>query len=161
MDRDEQTRAAAFQRVGALSGKFAGAIPWSELGAGFVVAGEQILFSGRAHGIFRPRQIRRGVLSIKTTVPRQGRQRKYEDIASDQGFFLYRFQGEDANNADNRALRESWEDQSPLIYFMALLLWFTRPFGQHSWEQRAIVLVSKPTSDSPDINAGFKASCPE
>jgi hypothetical protein len=28
-------------------------------------------------------------------------------------------------------------------------------------EQRAIVLVSKPTSNCPDINAGFKASCPE
>jgi hypothetical protein len=28
-------------------------------------------------------------------------------------------------------------------------------------EKRAIVFVSKPASDSPDVNAGFKASCPE
>ena len=95
MDRDEQIRAAAFQRTAALSSRFAEAIPWSELGAGFMVGGERILFCGRARGIFRPRQMRRGVLSIKTTVPRQGRQRRYDQLASDQGFFLYRFQGED------------------------------------------------------------------
>jgi hypothetical protein len=28
-------------------------------------------------------------------------------------------------------------------------------------EQRAIVLVSEPASDGADIDAGFKASCPE
>jgi len=28
-------------------------------------------------------------------------------------------------------------------------------------EERPIVFVSKPASDSPDVNAGFKASCPE
>ncbi len=59
MDRDEQIRAAAFQRVAVLSSRFAEAIPWNELGAGFTVAGERILFSGRARGIFRPRRFRR------------------------------------------------------------------------------------------------------
>jgi len=42
MDRDEQIRAAALQRVAALSSRFAETIPWSELGAGFMVGGERL-----------------------------------------------------------------------------------------------------------------------
>lgn len=116
MDRDAEIRSVAFQKLAALSSKYAGAIPWAEIAGGFLYEGEQVFFSGKARGIFRPKQMRRGVLSIKTTVPRQGRQRRYDDLASDEGFFLYRFQGEDPMNADNRALREAWEDQSPLVY---------------------------------------------
>jgi putative restriction endonuclease len=59
----------------------------------------------------------RGVLSIKTTIPRFGRTRRYDDIASDKGFFEYRFMGDDPGHSDNRALRESWEDRTPLVYF--------------------------------------------
>lgn len=32
----------------------------------------EVLIAGRARGIFRPRQMSRGALSIKTTVPRMG-----------------------------------------------------------------------------------------
>lgn len=61
--------------------------------------------------------MRRGVLSIKTTMPRQGRQRRYDDIALDAGYFKYRFMGDDPQTADNSWLRESMEDVTPLIYF--------------------------------------------
>ena len=64
--------------------------------------------------------MQRGVLSIKTTMPRQGRQRRYDDIASDDGFFEYRFMGDDPQSADNRWLRESMEDGTSLIYFHAV-----------------------------------------
>ena len=113
---DEQIRSAAFLRMRELEGRYGGAIPWNEITTPITIASEPVLMGGRARGIFRPRQMSRGALSIKTTVPRTGRTRRYEDIASDQGFFEYRFMGEDPNHADNRALRESWEDRTPLIY---------------------------------------------
>jgi putative restriction endonuclease len=114
---DRAIRIAALQRVRELEDTWRGAIPWSEIEAGFLLNGERIFLSGRARGIFRPRQMRSGVLSIKTTLPRTGRIRRYEDIASDAGHFEYRFMGDDPNSSDNQALRESWENHSPLIYF--------------------------------------------
>lgn len=99
----------------------AASFPGTPSTRGFFHAGEQVHLATRPKGIFWPRQMRRGVLSIRTTVPRQGRERRYEDIASDDGYFEYRFRGEDAQHGDNRALRESWEDQSPLVYFHAVV----------------------------------------
>jgi putative restriction endonuclease len=117
MNRDDQIRAAAFLRMRELEARYGGAIPWIEVTAPMMVAGEEVRLAGRARGIFRPRQMSRGALSIKTTVPRAGRTRRYDDIASDEGFFEYRFMGDDPKHADNRALQESWHDRSPLIYF--------------------------------------------
>ena len=114
---DDHIRAAAFLRIRELEARYGGVIPWSELAAPITVAGEKILLAGRARGIFRPRQMTRGALSIKTTIPRMGRTKRYDDIASDKGFFEYRFMGDDANHSDNRALRESWHDRTPLVYF--------------------------------------------
>lgn len=116
-DLDHRIRLAAFEAISRLNSLHAGAIPWADIAKGFTVEGQEITLCGRARGIFRPRQMRRGLLSIKTTIPRQGRQRRYEDIASDDGFFLYRFMGDDPASADNRALREACEDRAPLIYF--------------------------------------------
>ena len=120
MGEDAQIRSAAFAWVRELETRFGDAIPWSAIEDGFNLLGTQIHLSGRARGIFRPRQMQRGVLSIKTTMPRQGRQRRYDDIASDDGFFEYRFMGDDAQSADNRWLRESMEDGTPLIYLHAI-----------------------------------------
>ena len=114
---DDAIRATALERVEELEDTWRGAIPWSEIEAGFFLNGEHVYLSGRARGIFRPRQMSRGVLSIKTTLPRAGRTRRYDDIASDAGYFEYRFMGNDPNSPDNRALREAWEDQSAFIYF--------------------------------------------
>src|SRR5579862_5505509 len=117
MAADHELRLAAFQRVRELEARFGDAIPWSAIDEGFAFHGERIHLSGKARGIFRPRQMSRGVLTIKTTVPREGRQRRYDDIASDEGFFDYRFMGENPQSADNRALREAMEDRTPLAYF--------------------------------------------
>jgi putative restriction endonuclease len=114
---DNAFRIAALARVRELERIWRGAIPWSEIEAGFTLNDEHIFLSGRARGIFRPRQMHRGVLSIKTTLPRFGRRKRYDDIASDAGYFEYRFMGNDPNNPDNRALRETWEDQIAFIYF--------------------------------------------
>ena len=64
--------------------------------------------------------MQRGVLSVKTTVPRTGRGARYADIQDDTGSFIYRLQGEDPESHDNRRLRETYEDQSPIIYFYGI-----------------------------------------
>lgn len=83
-------------------------------------AGERIFLGSRARGIHRPTQMRRGVLSIKTVTPRQGRQARYDDVVGDDGYFSYAFQGSDPNSHDNVRLHEAFADQSPLIYFYAV-----------------------------------------
>nr|WP_242467563.1 HNH endonuclease [Thiocapsa imhoffii] len=65
--------------------------------------------------------MRRGVLSIKTTKPKRGRTARYDDALGDDGDFIDAFQDDDPNSRDNVALRESFEEQSPLIYFYALV----------------------------------------
>jgi putative restriction endonuclease len=117
MNYDTGMRLAAFDRVREMAALYGDAIPWREIARGFSFDGELFVLSGKAKGIFRPQRMSRGVLSIKTTIPRTGRARRYDDIASDDGFFEYRFMGNNPAHGDNRALRESWEDQSPLIYF--------------------------------------------
>jgi len=114
---DEAIRVGAFARVIELSRRYGGAIPWEAICSPIHLSGEEIWISNRARGIFRPRQMSRGVLSIKTTVPRAGRDSRYDDIASEEGFFRYRLQGQDPKASDNVALREAFEDQTPLIYF--------------------------------------------
>lgn len=121
LDRDHALRLAAFAHCEALSRIFAGVVPWSAIEAGFHIDGEQIYLANKACGIHRPRQMRRGALSIKTTRPRRGRTARYDDSLRDDGYFSYAFQGNDPGNRDNQALRESFEDQTPLIYFYALL----------------------------------------
>jgi putative restriction endonuclease len=83
----------------------------------FLVQGEEIYLTNRARGIFKPRQMRRGVLSVKTTLPRIGRQRRYRIDRPDDGSFLYAFQGDSEANHDNQRLKEAFEDQTPFIYF--------------------------------------------
>ena len=88
---------------------------------GFQLDGERLYLAGKARGIHRPRQMQRSVLSIKTTRPRKGRVARYDDSIGSDGYFLYAFQGNDPSSRDNTCLREAFEDQSPLIYFYALV----------------------------------------
>jgi putative restriction endonuclease len=83
LDNDASIRVAVFQRVRALEARFGGAIPWRAIQIGFDFQGENVLLANRARGVFRPRQMARGVLSVKTTVPREGRERRYDDIAAE------------------------------------------------------------------------------
>jgi len=73
----------AFQRFRRVEARFEDAIPWSAIATGFDFSGENVLLANRALGIFRPRQVSRGALSVKTTVPPAWRERRYDDIASE------------------------------------------------------------------------------
>jgi putative restriction endonuclease len=120
-DKEQEIRLAAFARCAQLMRDHAGAVPWDAIQVGFEFHGEQIYLAGKARGIHRPRQMKRGVLSIKTTKPRKGRIARYDDALGSDGYFSYAFQGDDPVNHDNSCLREAFEDQSPLIYFYALV----------------------------------------
>jgi putative restriction endonuclease len=114
---DDLIRNVAFDAIKSLVARYGQPLDWSEIAQGFTVSGERVLFANRARGIFKPARMQRGALSIKTTIPRTGRGARYADIQADEGSFVYRLQGDDPNFHDNRRLRESWEDKSPLIYF--------------------------------------------
>ena len=119
--RDQQIRLAAFQHCAQLRKAHAGAVPWSAIQTGFQCEGALVYLAGRARGIHRPRQMQRGILSIKTTRPRQGRTARYDDALGDDGDFSYAFQGTDPSNRDNTALRQAFEDQTPFLYFYGLV----------------------------------------
>lgn len=119
-DPDAAARWSAFQALRRLQRTHGSVLEWGLLDQGFVHAGQRLRFANRARGIFRPKEMRGGALSIKTTVPRRGRTARYDDVASDAGHFVYRFQGEDPGSRDNRLLAHCYAHQLPLIYLYGL-----------------------------------------
>jgi putative restriction endonuclease len=153
MINDTRIRLSAFDRVRELAEVHGDAIPWSDIAQGFLIEGEHFFLSGKARGIFRPQRMSRGVLSIKTTMPRAGRQRRYNDIASDDGFFEYRFMGDDPAHSDNRSMREAWEDQTPFIYFHAVAPTFYEaiwPAFISEWNPQALTVHVVPGEMQPN-----------
>jgi putative restriction endonuclease len=121
---DEHIRVGAFARVAELVQVYSDNIPWAAIAQGFGLSGERILLANRAVGIFKPNQLESGALSIKTTMPRQGRVNIYSDAEDVDGTFIYSLQGDDPANHYNRALRECMDNQWPLIYFHAVAAGF-------------------------------------
>ncbi len=120
-DPDLALRQAAFQHLEVLVALHGPVLPWSLFQQGFMFQGEQILFGSTPRGIHRPRQMKGGALSIKTTVPKPGREARYDDqIASGVGHFVYKFQGDSPRARDNLWLRDAHRLQAPLIYFYGI-----------------------------------------
>ena len=119
---DLEIRVAAFAHLTKITREQGEVLKWAHLSQPFVVGEEKVLLANRARGIFKPRQMKRGVLSIKTTIPRTGRDVRYEDLAvgENDGVFHYRFQGTSPENRDNIGLREAFEDGTPIIYLFGL-----------------------------------------
>ena len=116
-DTDLLLRAKAITHVSALVQQ-KGVLSWADIAEGFEFRGERVLLANRPLGIFRPRQLGVGALSIKTTVPRHGRVPRYDDqIGGTKPWFQYRYQGEDAEARNNRELRDCLKLDLPLIYF--------------------------------------------
>jgi putative restriction endonuclease len=98
----------------------------TELKAGFVFRDERIPLVNPQRGIFKPRQMR-FLLSIKTVFPKPGGKVWYDDqrevhrqIFEGDESIDYAFMGGDPNVADNRWLREAFENQVPIIYFLGI-----------------------------------------
>lgn len=85
----------------------------------FEFNGERLPLKSRQRGIWKPR-IMEAALSITTTFRRPGQERPYDDQVGSDGMLRYKWQGDDMDAADNRALRRAMEDRLPLIWFFGV-----------------------------------------
>ena len=123
--RDAAIRAAAFTHVRGLAQRF-GVLSSDHLREGFTFEGARIPLVNPQRGIFKPRALAR-LLSIRTVYPKAGAQVWYDDqrqvhaqLHAGAEAIDYAFMGQDPDAADNRWLREAYEDATPLIYFLGI-----------------------------------------
>src|SRR5579875_1459692 len=122
---DTKMRVAAFDHVRRLSELHAH-LSAAELQPGFEFNGERIPLFNPRRGIFKPQQMR-FLLSIKTVFPKPGSTVWYDDqrkvhqqIFEGDETIDYAFMGENPDAADNRWLREAFENQVPIVYFLGI-----------------------------------------
>jgi putative restriction endonuclease len=124
LDLDWQLRLAAFAALRSLREREGGVVTTKGLDEGFTFRGERIGLRNPQKGIWRPRQLSDtsgAALTLVTVQPRAGRPRPYDDqIASDQDYFVYRYEGEDPTYWTNQAVRNAYELQRPLIYLYGI-----------------------------------------
>jgi putative restriction endonuclease len=120
---DAVIRTAAFEHVRSLRDAH-GELTSSQLADGFQFRGERIPLVNPQRGIFKPQRMA-NLLSIRTVVPGKGRKIWYDDqteahkqIFASEEVVNYAFMGTDPNAADNRWLREAFENRTPIIYFL-------------------------------------------
>lgn len=120
---DALIRAAAFRQVRRLQ-ELRDPLTSDDLKSGFVYDGNRLPLINPQRGIFKPKRMR-FLLSIRTVFPRAGSRVWYDDqrevhrqIYDGDQTVDYAFMGDNADAADNRWLREAWENQIPIIYFL-------------------------------------------
>jgi len=125
IDSDAAIRSAAFAEVRRLSQNY-GNLTSQHLAGGFQYQGKRIPFINPQRGIFKPRQMQH-LLSIKTVYPQPGRRVWYDDqrevhqqIFNGDDTIDYAFMGQDPDSADNRWLRNAFDCQIPIIYFLGI-----------------------------------------
>ena len=116
---------AAFDHVRRLS-EAHGHLTRNELAPGFTFEGERIPLVNPQRGIFKPRRMRH-LLSIRTVFPRPGARVWYDDqrqvhrqIFEGEESVDYAFMGQNPEAPDNQWLKEAWEKQIPVIYFLGV-----------------------------------------
>ena len=122
---DTQMRLAAFEHVRRLT-EICGQLTARDLRFGFIFEEKRIPLVNPQRGIFKPKEMR-FLLSIKTVVPRRGGKVWYDDqrevhrqIYDGDEAVDYAFMGKDPEAADNRWLRDAYENQVPVIYFLGV-----------------------------------------
>ena len=124
-DHDTRLRMAAIEHVWRL-GEVHDHLTAKELNPGFVFEGERMPLINPQRGIFKPRQMR-FLLSIRTVFPKPGAKVWYDDqrhvhrqIFEGDETIDYAFMGQDPDAADNRWLREAFENRVPIVYFLGI-----------------------------------------
>ena len=122
---DTLMRVAAFGHVLKL-GETQNNISAEELRRGFTFEGKRIPLVNPQRGIFKPGQMEY-LLSIRTVFPRPGKRVWYDDqrqvhsqIFESREAVDYAFMGKNPDAADNRWLREAFQNQVPVIYFLGV-----------------------------------------
>lgn len=118
-------RQAAFAHVRALN-DINEDLTSDDLRAGFQFEGKRFPLVNPQRGIFKPKDMR-FTLSIRTVYPRPGAKIWYDDqtrvhqqLFESVDFVDYAFMGSNPDAADNRGLREAYENRVPLLYFMGI-----------------------------------------
>ena len=122
---DPLIRIAAFERVRRLT-EICDHLTATELKLGFEFQGDRVPLINPQRGTFKPLQMR-FLLSIKTVFPKPGGKVWYDDqrevhrqIFDGDETVDYAYTGQDPDAADNRWLREAYENQTPIIYFLGV-----------------------------------------
>lgn len=125
LDLEVRLRAAAFERVQSLC-EVHDHLTAQQLGEGFYVEGQRYPLLNPRRGIFKPAQMR-FLLSVNTVFPKSGNRVWYDDqrevhrqIFDGDEMVDYAFMGENPDSADNRWLREAFENNIPIIYFLGI-----------------------------------------
>jgi putative restriction endonuclease len=120
LDLDWHLRLAALAAVRQATNLSGGVMTRAQMTEGFEFEGERVPLALKARGIWKPGRLgpNGAALSITTASVRPGVTPRYDDqIASDDGWFEYRYLGDDTRASDNRAVRTAFELGRPLIYF--------------------------------------------
>lgn len=124
-EHDTLVRLAAFEHVRRLS-EVHDHLTSTELKPGVSYQGQRIPLINPQRGIFKPSQMKY-LLSIKTVFPKPGGRVWYDDqrhvhrqIYDGDESVDYAFMGQNPDAADNRWLREAFENQIPIIYFLGI-----------------------------------------
>ena len=138
IDRDHLIRMTTFEHLRGLE-KIRDHLTYADLRAGFNVVGERIPLINVQRGIFKPRQMR-FLLSVRTVYPRTGARVWYDDqrevhrqIFEGEEAVDYAFMGQNPDAADNRWLREAFENQIPSSISWAFRRAGIKPFSQPSF----------------------------
>jgi putative restriction endonuclease len=122
---DNRMRMAAFERVRALCESH-GHLIAHQIGEGFYVDGQRYPLGQSAARNLKPAQMR-FLLSINTVFPKTGNRVSYDDqhevhrqIFDGDQMVDYAFMGENPDAPDNRWLKEAFENQVPIIYFLGI-----------------------------------------
>lgn len=113
LDTDERLRVAALVQADALRREWGDRVPAYEIENGFSVDGERIRFVGPGMGVFKPKQLTDGPISIRTSLAASYRD---EPARLGQGI-RYDFAPR-AREYDNDGLKRLCELGRPLIYLI-------------------------------------------
>lgn len=108
---------SAFKAVKRLQKIYGDEIPWREITKGFEHSGEKIFLASAANGIFKPKEMVVGLLSIKTTVPKNNGIARYDDGQLGEGVYKYAFENSSNGNDRNHYLFHAYNNKTPFIYF--------------------------------------------
>lgn len=124
-DHDSSMRMAAFEQVKKLSAIYTH-LPAKEISKGFIYKGKSISLVN-PRGIFKPKEMK-FLLSIRTRFLQEGHKPLYEDqidvhrkIFEGTEYINYDFMKRGGAEAkENQLLREAFENQIPIIYFLGI-----------------------------------------